>query len=62
MESSEIELDGHRIKSRVVNYTQQKDGVKMPHLHKQIIANPPAPVNLIRDNIDMVWETIGGYD
>ena len=34
----------------------------MPHLDKQVIINPPAPIDLIRNNADQVWETIGGYD
>ena len=46
----------------MVNYTKEKDGVKMPHIHKQIVADPPAPIELITSHSELVWETVGGYD
>lgn len=46
---------------RLINFIKEKDGVSMPHFHKQIFCSPPAPVDTVRNN-STVWETIGGYD
>lgn len=34
----------------------------MPHIHKQIVSDPPAPVEVITSHSQNVWETIGGFD
>ena len=50
------------MKFRVVSYAKEKDGIKMPHIHKQIVCDPPASPDFIISHTDMVWETIGGVD
>jgi len=48
-----ITIDNHRIKWRTLDYLQERDGVRVPHIVKQIFCNPPAPIELLQKNINL---------
>jgi len=56
-----ITIDGHRLKWRVLDYLQERDGVKVPHVVKQIFCDPPAPIDIIQKNVK-IKETLGNQD
>jgi gamma-glutamyl-gamma-aminobutyrate hydrolase PuuD len=62
VESHEVNVEGHRIRFRIINYSKERDGIRIPHLHKQIFCSPAAPIELLRNNSKDLWETVGGYD
>ena len=62
VEGNEIEVDGHIIKFRKVTYVKERDGIRLPHVHKQIFCTPPAPLDLVMNHSTHITEVVGGVE
>ena len=50
VETRSIQLGKYRLMYKLIDQTKERDGVQLPHLIRQIEANPGAPMNLIAEN------------
>jgi hypothetical protein len=54
-------LDGKRIKYKTLESTKEKDGVKIPHVLREITCDPPVDLDKLRDYIQFK-ELTGGQE
>lgn len=52
-------MNGTRIIYKTLEYTKERDGVKIPHVIREVVCDPPCNLDTIRDYIQFK-EQIGG--
>ena len=62
MDQRESVIDGKRITVKTLESTKEKDGVKFPHVLKEVTCDPPCDMKTLQDFVQL-RETIGsGHD
>ena len=42
-------VDGYKMVWKLIDQSKERDGVKIPHVLKQIVCEKPTPLEVIRD-------------
>jgi len=51
IESNTVTINGVEIRSRIIDVTRERDGVKIPFIIRQIFCHPGAPIDMLRRHI-----------
>jgi len=51
IESFSVIINGVEIRSRIIDVTRERDGVKIPYTIRQIFCRPGAPLDMLRRQI-----------
>lgn len=54
-------INGKRITVKTLESTKEKDGVKFPHVLKEVTCDPPCELKTLQDFVD-IRESIGSGD
>ena len=50
VETSSMTVGEYTLNFRIINYIKEKDGIRIPHIIKQVFCNPAVSVECLRDN------------
>ncbi len=59
VDSHEAVLDGKKISVKTMDTSKEKDGVKIPHVLKQVTCDPPCEIDTLKDYVALK-ENAGG--
>jgi hypothetical protein len=60
VEQSQITIDGTTLRFRMVSFVKEKEGIRMPHLLKQIFCSPPAQIQMIQQYANLTESMLNG--
>jgi hypothetical protein len=61
VESSTITINGVTFRFRLIHLMKERDGIRIPHLVKQIFCSPACSLQLLQENASLM-ETVDGRD
>lgn len=59
MEQSSALVNGVRIRQKSLETIKEKDGVRMPHVVKEVTCDPPCDIETLK-NYSLLKESVGG--
>ena len=61
VETSQITINGTTLRQKLLQFVKERDGVRLPHLVKEVYCSPAADISTVMDYAT-VMETVNGID
>ena len=61
VETSQITINGITLKQKLLQFVKERDGIRLPHLIKEVFCSPPASLSTVLDYATLL-ETVNGID